>query len=111
MYINYVSFSYDSKYVAISGYRNSGGLFLVYDLETKSTIVHVDTSRGVWIVGFSAFYALASYTSNPQTLFAANKDEYINMCDRDRIIKGCNFLTFSPDGMFFALSQQGYISI
>lgn len=26
-YINYVSFSYDSKYVAIAGYRNSGGLF------------------------------------------------------------------------------------
>ena len=32
------------------------------------------------------------------------------MCDRDRIIKGYNFLTFSPDGMYFALSQQGYIS-
>lgn len=110
MYINYVSFSYDSKYVAIAGYRNSGGLFLVYDLETKSTIVHEDTSRAVWNVAFSAINALASYTSNPQTLFATNKDEYINMCDRDRIIEGHNFLTFSPDGMFFALSQQGYIS-
>lgn len=110
MYINYVSFSYDSKYVAIAGYRNSGGLFLVYDLETKSTIVHEDTSRAVWNVAFSAINALTSYTSNPQTLFAANKDEYINMCDRDRIIEGHNFLTFSPDGMYFALSQQGYIS-
>lgn len=110
MYINYVSFSYDSKYVAIAGYRNSGGLFLVYDLETKSTIVHEDTSRAVWNVAFSAINALASYTSNPKTLFAANKEEYINMCDRDRIIEGHNFLTFSPDGMYFALSQQGYIS-
>lgn len=110
MYINYVSFSYDSKYVAIAGYRNSGGLFLVYDLETKSTIVHEDTSRAVWNVAFSAINALASYTSNPKTLFSANKEEYINMCDRDRIIEGHNFLTFSPDGMYFALSQQGYIS-
>lgn len=110
MYINYVSFSYDSKYVAIAGYRNSGGLFLVYDLETKSTIVHDNTSRAVWNVAFSAINALASYTSNPKTLFAANKDEYINMCNRDRIIEGHNFLTFSPDGMYFALSQQGYIS-
>ena len=109
-YINYVSFSYDSKYVAIAGYRNSGGLFLVYDLETKSTIVHEDTSRAVWNVAFSAINALASYTSNPKTLFAANKEEYINMCDRDRIIEGHNFLTFSPDGMYFASSQQGYIS-
>lgn len=110
MYINYVSFSYDSKYVAIAGYRNSGGLFLVYDLEAKSTIVHEDTSRAVWNVAFSAINALASYTSNPKTLFATNKDEYINMYDRDRIIEGHNFLTFSPDGMYFALSQQGYIS-
>ena len=110
MYINYVSFSYDSKYVAIAGYRNSGGLFLVYDLEAKSTIVHEDTSRAVWNVAFSAINALASYTSNPKTLFATNKEEYINMCDRDRIIEGHNFLTFSPDGMYFALSQQGYIS-
>jgi hypothetical protein len=32
------------------------------------------------------------------------------MCERDKIIEGHNFLTFSPDGMYFALSQQGYIS-
>jgi hypothetical protein len=110
MYINYVSFSYDCKYVAIAGYRNSGGLFIIYDLETKSTVVHEDTFRAVWNVSFSAKNALASYTSNPKTMFASSKDEYINMCERDKIIEGHNFLTFSPDGMYFALSQQGYIS-
>lgn len=110
MYINYVSFSYDCKYVAIAGYRDSGGLFIIYDLETKSTVVHEDTGRAVWNVSFSAKNALASYTSNPKTMFAGSKDEYINMCERDRIIEAYNFLTFSPDGKYFALSQQGYIS-
>lgn len=110
MYINYISFSYDSKYVAIAGYRDSGGLLVIYDLESKRTIIHEDTARAVWNVSFSANNALASYTSNPNTFFAANENEYVSMCDEGKIIKGRNFLTFSPDGRYFALSQQGYIS-
>lgn len=110
MYINYVSFSYDSKYVAIAGYRNSGGLFIIYDLESKNTIVRKDTERAVWNVTFSANNALASYTSNPKTFFAANTDEYLSMCEKEKTIERYNFLTFSPDGVYFALSQQGYIS-
>lgn len=39
-YINYVSFSYDSRYVALAGYRRDGysawgGLFLIYDLKRE----------------------------------------------------------------------------
>lgn len=109
-YINYVSFSYDSKYVAIAGYRNTGGLFIIYDLDSKNTIVHEDTARAVWNVAFSANNALAAYTSNPMTFFAANEDEFLSMCNKGKIMEGNNFLTFSPDGEYFALSQQGYIS-
>lgn len=110
LFINYVSFSYNSKYVAIAGYRNSGGVFIIYDLVSKNTIVHKDTARAVWNVSFSANNAIAAYTSNPKTFFASNEDEYLNMCDTGNTIAGNNFLTFSPDGVYFALSQQGYIS-
>lgn len=72
--------------------------------------MHEDTARAVWNVAFSANNALAAYTSNPMTFFAANEDEFLSMCNKGKIMEGNNFLTFSPDGEYFALSQQGYIS-
>lgn len=109
-FVNYVSFSQDSKYVAIAGYRSSGGLLLIYDLKSKKTITYKDTYRAVWNVAFSAKNAFASYTSSPDTFFAANESEYTYENFNNRLIIGNNFLTFSPDGNLFALSRQGYIS-
>lgn len=108
-FINYVSFSYDSKYVAIAGYRESGGLLIIYNLASNTSITHINTNRAVWNVAFSVKNAFASYTSNPETFFAENEDQYSESYDK-HLIKGNNFLTFSPDGDYFALSQQGYIS-
>lgn len=114
-YINYVSFSYDSKYMALAGYRGDcssscGGLFLIYNLIDKSVIAFQNTGRAVWVTAFSKLNALASYTSNPFTFFAKNEDEYLFEDFKSKVINGKSVLTFSPDGLYFALSQQGYIS-
>ena len=106
-YINYVSFSYDSRYLALAGYRNfSHGLFLVYDLETKKTLYREQSPRAVWTTAFSVEGAVAGYSSEPITYLSYNPEYYDNI----EKIDYRNFLTFSPDGNYFALSNQGYIS-
>lgn len=106
-YINYVSFSYDSRYVALAGYGDvSHGLFLVYDLESRKTLFNERRPRAVWTTAFSIQGSLAGYSSEPISYLALNPDEY----DKTEKIDNRNFLTFSPDGNYFALSTQGYIS-
>lgn len=111
-YINYVSFSYNSRYVALGGYRDvTHGLFLIYDLETKKTLCRTTTNRAVWTTAFSSQGAVAAYTSNPNTIFFEDCVDCID--DKDvlnRMIRHRNFLTFSPDGSLMALSNQGYTS-
>lgn len=114
-YINYVSFSYDSKYMALAGYRGDrnsswGGLFLIYDLIDKSVVTSQNTGRAVWVTAFSKSNALASYTSNPFTFFAKNEKEYDYDDFKSKLIDHRSFLTFSSDGRYFALSDQGYVS-
>lgn len=114
-YINYVSFSYDSRYVSIAGYRSGGnssygGLFIIYDLINHSFVASQNTKRAVWVTAFSKLNALASYTSSPNTFFAGDEIDYQYEDFDNRLIRGKNFLTFSPDGVYFALSEQGYIS-
>lgn len=110
-FINYVAFSQDSTYVAIAGYRSSGGgLLLMYNLKSNKTVIHENTRRAVWNVAFSANDAFASYTSTPETFFAANEVAYSYASFDNMLISGHNFLTFSSDGKYFALSRQAYIS-
>lgn len=112
-YINYVSFSFDSRFVAIAGHRHEShlnqGLLLIYDLSKKETILYKNTNRAVWFVAFSESNALGAYTSTPFTFFIQNETEYTGDLDQS-LINHRNFLTFSPDGKYFALSEQGYIS-
>lgn len=111
-YINYVSFSYDSRYVSLAGYRDfTHGLFLIYDLEEKKTLCRMTTNRAVWTTAFSSKESVAAYTSNPNTIFMGDRYE----CSSEKefsnlLIHHRNFLTFSPDGSLMALSNQGYIS-
>ena len=111
-YINYVSFSYDSKYVSLAGYRDfSHGLFLIYDIENQKMVCREDTNRAVWTTSFSRNGAIAAYTSNPFTIFFDN--ELLNSEEYDfenHVIRNRNFLTFSPKGDLIALSNQGYTS-
>lgn len=111
-FLNYVSFSYDNKYVAIAGryYNNSqyGGLFLVYDLETGEVVINRKNSWAVWITAFNKQNHVASYSSEPITYDAQLSDLEKDICVNSH--NGLSFLTFSPDGKYVALSNQGYIS-
>lgn len=110
-YLNYVSFSMDSRYVAIAGYRDfSHGLFLIHDLFENKTLCRQNTSRAVWITAFSITGHIASYTSDPHTIYFENDYKCdTNQDFSDHLISKRNFLTFSPNGELMALSNQGYV--
>lgn len=116
-YLNYVSFSYDNRYIAIAGCYplgvSTGGLFLLYDLEEHLPIYRNGESKAVWITAFTKDGKVAAYTSSPTTFIGRcdgvkvkESEKGINMS----VIDGYNFLTYSPDGVFFACSQQGYVA-
>ncbi|MCQ2051465.1 MAG: hypothetical protein MJY74_04590 [Bacteroidaceae bacterium] len=113
-FLNYVSFSFDSKYIAIAGRypdntfdpqsgQSIGGLFLLFDINNNSIIVTSTDTNAVWVSAFTKKGLIAYYDSTPRTFLR-------NVKDLDPIeIRGRNFLTFSPSGKYFALSEQGYI--
>lgn len=116
-YLNYVSFSYDNRYVAIAGCYpwgvSTGGLFLLYDLEEHMTIYRNGMSKAVWTTAFTKDGIVAAYTSSPTTFIgkcdevkAKGNEKEFDLC----VIGGYNFLTYSPDGAYFACSQQGYVA-
>ena len=114
-FLNYVSFSYDNRFVAISGRypdgSNSGGLLFVHDLLYKRTAfdsTHESKAsyNAVWLSSFDKNGNIASYTSEPITrILSLNKDVY----NVNEILYEKNFLTYSRSGKFSALSDQGYI--
>lgn len=118
-YLNYVSFSYDNHYVAIAGKYpdRSGyaGLFLVYDLVENKRIVDSKSSYAVWVTAFTKDNVVAAYTSSPNSIIGNINElpEHINKAvfkiDNGFPVRGVNFLSFSPDGLMFACSHQGYI--
>lgn len=119
-FLNYVSFSKDSRYVAIAGrYPNGscyGGLFLVYDIENCKTVIASKSSYAVWMTAFTKNDVVAAYTSTPNSFIGRVYEYNPNEIDEDKYkkdkgfnIRDFNFLTFSPDGKFFACSQQGYL--
>ncbi len=112
-FLNYVSFSYDGRYVAIAGrYPNNarddegksmGGLFLCFDLKRNEVVLKETDTNAVWTTAFTKQGLLAAYSSNPITFIATpNKENVVELMRY-------SFLTFSPDGQYFALSKKGYI--
>lgn len=113
-FLNYVSFSYDNRYVAMAGRypNNSGysGLFLIYDLFNSTIVIDSKSSYAVWTTAFTKEGAVAAYTSNPNTFFANSPKAYNKATSDEQRIDHYNFLSFSPDGKYLACSQQGYLS-
>lgn len=112
-HLNYVSFSYDSRFVAIAGRypdhtqyegRQVGGLLLIYDLIEGKEIYRKTDSDAVWTACFTRNGYVGAYSSNPITFIISNKQSV-----ESKTLGGYSFLTFSPDGKYMALSRQGYI--
>lgn len=107
-YMNYISFSYDERYVAIAGrYPDNcgiGGFFGLYDLENQQLINSKKGIYAVWITAFTKEGKVAYYTSDPDT-YICNPAQL----DKVQQIENRNFLCYSVDGKYMALSNQGYI--
>ena len=112
-FMNYISFSYDSRYIAVAGRypddtidedgHNICGLFYLYDLDQMSIVERSTTTYAVWIVSFTKSGSIAYYDSHPITFF--KNDPKANTIE----ISSRSFLSFSPSGKLFALSKQGYV--
>lgn len=108
-FINYVAFSMDNRYVAIASYMGHG-LFILYDLLEDRKVIEEMPNRAVWNVAFSKAGLLAGYTSDPFTFFVNIENlDNLKKIEETKIVDR-NFLTFSPDGQYMALSEQGYVS-
>ena len=110
-FINYVAFSFDSRYVAIAGRypegtkyegHRIGGLLMLYDLKEQKVIFKENNSLAVWFVSFSKKNQFGAYSSEPVTYLGKIGEKNFSK------IYNRNFLTFSPDGKYMAMSDQGY---
>lgn len=116
-FLNYVAFSYDSRYVAIAGrYPNNtehGGLLLVYDLEKDKEVYNKSDGYAVWLSAFTKHGHFAAYSSEPISYIGV-VPSYIGVVPQEdemvTEIGHFSFLTFSPDGQYVALSKQGYVT-
>lgn len=106
-FLNYIAFSADSNYVAIAGrYPNGsslGGLYLIYDLKQHRTVIKKTDVYAIWNVAFSIGGKCCGYSSVPNTYIGDYHNGDIETIEQR------SFLTFSPNGKFIALSEQGYI--
>lgn len=106
-FLNYVSFSYDSKKIMIVGrYHNDSGksgLILIYNLEEQQVEYKSTNTYAVWTCAFTKEGVSAAYSGYPTTfLFMETTKEPIEIYNR-------NFLAFSPSGKYMALSNQRYV--
>lgn len=128
-YINYISFSYNGKMMALAGrYPNNtvvddgeqkrqlSGLFLLYDIEEDRIVYKRTDTYAVWVTAFNKDGLVAFYDSKPNTyiLESSNPDSPAIDNNSEKIkdigcIAGRNFLCFSPSGKYVAMSDQGYV--
>lgn len=109
-FLNYISFSYDSRYIGIVGRfqydaNDVQGLLLIYDLKGHKEVFRKTDSYAVWNIAFTKHYDWAAYSSSPTTYIGNAAEKEVN-----ETISGKSFLTFSVDGKYMALSEQGYVA-
>lgn len=115
-FLNYVSFSNDSRYLAFGAKMRSDvlwgseeGVFEIYDLIDDRVICRMDKDKNlyaVWMTLFSKLGDVAFYDSRPNTYLIKASSNYMEFKE----IPGKSLLCFSPSGKYIALSKQGYIS-
>jgi hypothetical protein len=98
-------------------------------LEIKKTVISRIPKKASWVCGFSKTDFFATYDSTPDTYiinvdenlfenktneielrqnFYKSKKNIYHTYNKWNVIKGKNFLCFSPSGDYLALSEQGY---
>jgi hypothetical protein len=114
-FLNYVSFSYDSRYLAFAAkmkrddFRFSeDGVFVLYDLKEDKEIIRQDHGQdlyAVWMTMFSKDGNVAYYDSRANAYIATKDSGYKKIEE----IEGKSLLCFSPSGKYIAFSDQNYI--
>lgn len=114
-YLNYVSFSYDSRYLSFGAKMKrddfrffEDGVFVLYDLKEEREIIRLDNGSdlyAVWITMFSRKGDIAFYDSRPKTYLIRKSNNYKEVEE----VFGKSLLCFSPSGRYAALSDQNYI--
>lgn len=111
-FLNYVSFSYDSKYLSFGAKKmNGGGVFGLYDLEREEVVINtsyiLDNKKllAVWMTMFNKSGDVALYDSSSDAFVLKAEDEYKKV----EAISGKSLLCFSPSGKYIAFSDQNYI--
>lgn len=116
-FLNYVSFSYDSKFLSFAAKMNTDkfrssqeGVFEVFDLENEEIVnrtenVHNHQLWAVWMTMFSKNGDVAFYDSCANAYLKHKVDNY----NHTEEASGKSLLCFSPSGKFIACSDQNYI--
>lgn len=110
-FLNYVSFSYDSKYLAFGAKISGGsGLFVIYDIiEGKEILRKTENTNkdllAIWLTTFNKNGDVAYYDSTPNSYIVTAESHY----KETKNINGKNLLCFSPSGKYIAFSNQQYI--
>ena len=119
-FLNYVSFSSDSRYLAFGAkmtqyeFRSSmSGVYVLYDLQEKREVLRYDDNNtpadrnlsAVWSAVFSKKMDSAFYDSNPNSYIVHNKEGVFST----ELVARRSLLCFSPTGDYIAFSNQGYI--
>lgn len=116
MYLNYVSFSFDSRFLAFGAKMNEDdlrcskeGVFCIYDLVNDCEIKRMgaeDQLWAVWMALFSKTGDAAFYDSKSNAYLIKGEDAFNTTIQyRDK-----SLLCFSPSGKFIALSDQNYVA-
>jgi hypothetical protein len=116
-FLNYVSFSYDSKYLSFAAkmkeddFRFSQeGVFEIYDLEKEEIVNRTEKIQNhqlwaVWMTMFSKRGDVAFYDSYANSYLVTKESGYVNTIEAT----GKSLLCFSPSGKYVACSDQNYI--
>lgn len=124
-FLNYVSFSYDSKYLAFGAkmsedeFRPSQeGVFVLFDLERREEIIrhekkmlgasdckYQQSLEAIWMTMFNKTGDVAYYDSHPDAYIVTAESNY----KETKKAEGKSLLCFSSTGKYIALSDQSYV--
>ena len=124
-FLNYVSFSYDSRYLAFGAKMNEDefrhskeGVFVLFDLERRKEVIRQENEilldsqfqhsielEAIWMTMFNKTGDVAYYDSHPNAYLVTAKSNY----KETKKAEGKSLLCFSPTGKYIALSDQSYI--